>query len=299
MEYQMNSETQTVDNPVTEQSDVDDAVFGSTTGFFEDLDREVNGAIQEGEEPQKEEKSEEPSEETPMFTELNDADSEEDKTDWKKRYSDSSREAQKIKQELDEMSRFKPFVEALQNDEGLVSTIRDYVQNGTKPKSVKEDLNLPDDFIFDSDEAFSNPDSDSAKVFNSMISRAVNNQVETKLSAQEKTMQEKSAKAEQEREAMEFKKKMNVNDNDFEDLMNWADEHKISFEDIYFLKNKDAFMSNVAKNTKSDMLNQMKAVRSIPTSAGATNSRAKATDPNDAVFDALKGLDNQVDSLFD
>ena len=295
----MSSEKQTVDNPTTEQSNVDDAVFGSTTGFFEDLDREVNGAIQEGEEPQKEEKSEEPSEETPMFKELNDVDSEEDNTDWKKRYSDSSREAQKIKQELDEMSRFKPFVEALQNDEGLVSTIRDYVQNGTKPKELKEEFNLPEDFIFDSDEAFSNPDSDSAKVFNSMISRAVNNQVETKLSAQEKTIQEKTAKAEQEREAIEFKKKMNVSDNDFETLMNWADEHKISFEDIYFLKNKDAFMSNVAKNTKSDMLEQMKAVRSIPTSAGATNSRSKATDPNDAVFDALKGLDNQVDSLFE
>jgi hypothetical protein len=58
-------------------------------------------------------------------------------------------------------------------------------------------------------------------------------------------------------------------------------------------------MSNVAKNTKSDMLNQMKAVRSIPISAGATNSRSKAIDANDAVFDALKGLDNQVDSLFD
>tara|TARA_R110002020_G_scaffold180322_2_gene374672 strand:+ start:3170 stop:4057 length:888 start_codon:yes stop_codon:yes gene_type:complete len=295
----MSSEKQTVDNPTTEQSNVDDAVFGSTTGFFEDLDREVNGAIQEGEEPQKEEKSEEPSEETPMFKELNDVDSEEDNTDWKKRYSDSSREAQKIRQELDEMSRFKPFVEALQNDEGLVSTIRDYVQNGTKPKELKEEFNLPEDFIFDSDEAFSNPDSDSAKVFNSMISRAVNNQVETKLSAQEKTIQEKTAKAEQEREAIEFKKKMNVSDNDFETLMNWADEHKISFEDIYFLKNKDAFMSNVAKNTKSDMLEQMKAVRSIPTSAGATNSRSKATDPNDAVFDALKGLDNQVDSLFE
>lgn len=295
----MSSEKQTVDNPTTEQSNVDDAVFGSTTGFFEDLDREVNGAIQEGEEPQKEEKSEEPSEETPMFKELNDVDSEEDNTDWKKRYSDSSREAQKIRQELDEMSRFKPFVEALQNDEGLVSTIRDYVQNGTKPKELKEEFNLPEDFIFDSDEAFSNPDSDSAKVFNSMISRAVNNQVETKLSAQEKTIQEKTAKAEQEREAIEFKKKMNVSDNDFDSLMNWADEHKISFEDIYFLKNKDAFMSNVAKNTKSDMLEQMKAVRSIPTSAGATNSRSKATDPNDAVFDALKGLDNQVDSLFE
>jgi hypothetical protein len=299
MEYQMSSETQMVDNPSPEQSDIDDAVFGSTTGFFEDLDREVNGAIQEGEEPQKQEKSEEPLEETPMFTELSDVDSQEGETDWKKRYSDSSREAQKIKQELDEMSRFKPFVEALQNDEGLVSTIKEYVQNGTKPKELKEELNLPEDFVFDSDEAFSNPDSDSAKVFNSMVSRTVKNQVESKLSAQEKAMQAQSAKAEQEREATEFKKKMNVKDDDFNDLMQWADDHKISFEDIYFLKNKDAFMSNVAKNTKSDMLNQMKAVRSIPISAGATNSRSKAIDANDAVFDALKGLDNQVDSLFD
>jgi hypothetical protein len=57
-------------------------------------------------------------------------------------------------------------------------------------------------------------------------------------------------------------------------------------------------MSNVANSTKDDMLKQMKAVRSIPTTASNTNSQAKTVDANDQVFDTILGLDNQVDNLF-
>jgi len=133
------------------QDAVQDAVLGSAEGFFDDLDREVNGAIRSDIEPEENQQQEvQPEQDNPLFTEIEEA-PKEDGTDWQKRYSDSSREAQKLKQELDEFGRFKPYIEALQNDEGLVNTIRDYVQNGQKPKELKEELDLPEDFVFDID----------------------------------------------------------------------------------------------------------------------------------------------------
>ena len=105
-------------------------------------------------------------------------------------------------------------------------------------------------------------------------------------------------KAERDKQAEAFKKKSGISDADFNDMMDWANKHQIGFEDIYLLKNKDLYMSNVAKSTKGDMLKQMKAVRSIPTTASNTNSQAKTVDANDQVFDTILGLDNQVDNLF-
>jgi len=280
------------------QDAVEDAVLGSAEGFFDDLDREVNGAIMDDIEPEEnQQQAVEPEQDNPLFTEIEEAPQKDD-TDWQKRYSDSSREAQKLKQELDEFGRFKPYIEALQNDEGLVNTIRDYVQNGQKPKELKEELDLPEDFVFDIDEAVSNPNSDSSKVFSTMIDRAVSSRVENRLNAEKQNTQQAMQKAERDKQAQAFKKKSGMNDSDFEEMMNWANNHQIGFEDIYLLKNKDLYMSNVANSTKDDMLKQMKAVRSIPTTASNQNSQAKSVDANDSVFEAILGLDNQVDNLF-
>ena len=93
------------DQQAVTQDAVEDSVFGSAEGFFDDLDREVNGAIRDDEEPQENQQvSEEPQKENPLFTDIEEA-PQKDETDWKKRYSDSSREAQKMKQELDEFGR--------------------------------------------------------------------------------------------------------------------------------------------------------------------------------------------------
>ena len=62
--------------------------------------------------------------------------------------------------------------------------------------------------------------------------------------------------------------------------------------------NRDKTAANVAKSTKKDMLNQMKNVRDIPTSASDSNNQGKTQDANSAVFDDILGLDGDVDNLF-
>ena len=54
---------------------------------------------------------------------------------------------------------------------------------------------------------------------------------------------------------------------------------------------------NVANATKKDMLTQMKNVRDIPTSQGASNNAGKPNSQNDDVFDALLNSDGNIEEL--
>ena len=47
------------------------------------------------------------------------------------------------------------------------------------------------------------------------------------------------------------------------------------------------------------MLNQMKSVRNMPTSAAGANSQGDNNNPDSNLFDGLLGLDNSVDKLFE
>ena len=283
------------------QEAVSDAIFGSSDGFFDALDRAVNGSIIDSEDNEIQETMKTLPDEVTQQEDNNSikADPVEEGIDWEKRYKDSSREAQKMKTKLDEVETFKPFIESLKSDEGMVQTIKEYLEQGRKPVDMKDKLNLPDDFVFDMDEAVQTPDSNSAKVFNNMVDNLVNTRVQNELKSDRDSRSQEAHTAEQQRAATDFKSRHKVSNEDFDGMMNWADDHQISYDDIYFLKNKDKFMGNVAKSTKSDMLNQMKAVRSIPTSASATNSAAtEETDSNKLVFNALKDIDGGVDNLF-
>lgn len=288
-------------NPETEsaivpENEAQEAVFGSSDDFFSALDNDVNSMIIDQDEAVE---VATPDEQSEAVTQTQESDSTIETTDWEKRYKDSSREAQKMKSKLDEVEPFIPILDTMKEDSGLVGVVKDYLQNGGKTENVKEALSLPDDFEFDMDEAFSSPNSDSAKAFNHTIGNIVDQRVNQQLQAENQT---RAADADAERrasEAQQFKKETGMADEEFDDMMDWANDHRINLEDIYYLKNKGQVASNVAKATKNDMLNQMKNVREIPKSTSSVNSVSQeTTDPNKQVLDALKGLDQGVDTLF-
>ena len=286
-----NPETESVHVP---ENDAQKAVFGSSDDFFSALDNDVNSMIIDGDK----EEADVP-QQSKEVTQVEAPDSNVETTDWEKRYKDSSREAQKMKAKLDEVEPFIPILDTMKGYPGLVNNVKDYLQNGGKTENGKEALNLPEDFEFDMEEAFSQPNSDSAKAFNHTISNIVDTRVNQQLQTENQT---RAADADAERratEAQQFKKESNMDDEEFDDMMDWANDHKINLEDIYYLKNRGQVASNVAKATKDDMLNQMKNVREIPKSTSSVNSASQeAVDPDKQVLDALKGLDQGVDTLF-
>mgnify|MGYP003136459404 CR=1 FL=1 len=243
----------------------------STDSFFEQLEAEVNGGIAE----------DMPVQETPqpdsgpvMETRTESVEGpEETAIDWEKRYKDSSREATRIRGELDNLKPFVPLLDVMKKDHGLVDHVRGYLENGGAPaKNVKEELGLGEDFIYDQDEALSDPDSDSAKVFNAHVDKMVQGKLNQSMQAQQQAAQRNQLKDKRKKEAVEFIKKHNLSQEQFMDFVEKAKQRPLSLEDAYYVINKDKAAANVAKSTKDDMLNQMKAVREMPTSASGVNS---------------------------
>ena len=89
-----------------------------------------------------------------------------------------------------------------------------------------------------------------------------------------------------------------MTDEQYEEFVGKAKKHVLSLDDINYLLNRDQAAANTANATRTDMLNQMKNVRNMPTSASGANSQAVPESPENTVFDALKGMDDDMDNLF-
>ena len=266
--------------------------------FFDAMERQVNSAVLTDSQP--EQATPEAQSGTVEAThETSEQGSVNHEVDWEKRYKDSSREAIKMREQLGMMKPFVPLLNAMKNDSGLVNHIKGYLEDGGKPAdSVKEQLKLDEDFIYDPNEAMTDPDSDSAKVFNAHVDTMVQGRVNNIMQGEKQKAAQVRQAIDRRKEEASFKDKYKMGDEDFAELMKQARTHKLSIEDIYHILNKDRVAGNVARSTKQDMLNQMKNVRDIPTTASGVNSPSTERDPKNDVFDAILGSDGGVDDLF-
>lgn len=278
--------------------------FGPTDSFFDSLEDDVNGMISgdaetEQETPQMDPNYNQEQQQVSQPTE------EQHDVDWKKRYGDSSREAQKMKAELDTLKPFVPVLEAMKKDNGLVEHVKGYFQEGgAVPQNVKEHLKLDEDFEFDTDEMVNKPDSDSRKVFNSMVDNIVQTRAGQIMTQQDNIAKEEMARNNIKQEALSFKDRHNMDGETFRAFLDtakqkFANQGRLSFEDMYMLINRESVNQNVANAAKEDMLTQMKNVRTIPTSQGGTNNAGDGkASPDDSVFDTLVGVDGNLDNMF-
>lgn len=285
-----------VDN---QQENVEKAVFDSSDNFFDNLDQSVNGMVSEGEETQKTTEVTRSESDTEQVTH-NESQSAPNNVDWEKRYKDSSKEAVKMSQQLKDLKPFVPVLDAMKRDSGLVNHVRSYLENGGKPnKSVKDELGLDEDFIFDQQEAIENPDSDSAKLMQAHIDGIVQSRVNQVLTREKQNAQQMQARFMQQKQEADFMKKNNMTPEEFNQFKSEAQSRKLTLDDIHYLINKDKTVANVANNTKQDMLNQMKNVRNIPTSSSDSNNQgSNKKSANDSVFDTMADLDGGLDNLF-
>jgi len=270
--------------------------------FFEDLEQSVNGAIAQDDEPMATQ-SQPSGSETVTHVEQDDGSNaglwESNDNPYKKRYSDSSREAVKHRETYKDLEPFVPVLEAMKNDSGLVDHVRNYLQNGGAPaKTVQDQLGLSDDFVFDANE-ITNPDSDSAKLMNAHVDRMVQQRVGQMLQAEKSRAQQIQQVRTRKDEEKAFKKEHNLSEEEFDAFKERAKTHVMTLDDVNYLLNRNQNNANVANSTKQDMLNQMKNVRNIPTSAsGANNQGDNRKSAEDSLFDSLVGSDGDLDNLF-
>ena len=285
----MEENKQTEDNFSLENPEVDGVVTDKredADDFFTNLDKEVNSLIlddntSESEAPQVKQAT---SEEAPV--------QESDGTNLEKRYADSSREAKRLNQRLKELEPYAPLLDAYKNDPNLIQHTRDYFESGGQaPKTVKEKLNLGEDFVFDGDEAISDPKSDSAKVFGAVVDEAVSRRLSN-------YQRNQAVTAKRESDVNSFREKFDMTDSDYTELVDFAKSRSLTLEDIYYLKNRSERDMNVARATRDGMREQMQNVRQKPTSLSHTGSKQVDKSADDQIFDNILGIDNKLEEAF-
>jgi hypothetical protein len=284
----------------SEEQQTVDAVMNADSGnFFDDLEKNVNSVVYDDVQDDSATSEQVTSVESGQNSDASKGvDWDSDDNPYKKRYSDSSREAQKLAQTNKDNEQYGAIINVMKKDPKLIETVQDYLQNGGQPQSVKEQYKLGDDFVFDPDDAFSNPQSQSAQVFD----RVVENIVDRKVQQAENNMSSKIQQTEADRtkraEARQWMKNNNMTEKEFASMMDKADKHKITYDDINLILNKDRVQQNVANSTKKQMAEQMKNARTVPQTASAVNSAETGeVAVEDQIFNAMKGLDS-TDNLF-
>ena len=269
--------------------------------FFNELENSVNSGIQDTEVTQGQTSGSEQATHTIEDYGSNNVETQSmNGTDWEKRYTDSSREAVKWRDRYKEVEAFVPVLDAMKKDSGLVEHVRNYLNDGGAPaKSVQEQLNLGEDFMFDGQEAMTDPDSDSAKVMNAHVDGLVQQRVGQMLNMEKQRANQIYAAQTRKSEEMEFMERNKMTPEQFEDFKDKAKNHRMSLDDVNYLLNRDQAANNVAQSTKQDMLKQMKNVRNMPTSASGVNSQGgKDNDVDRDVFNSILGFDSDTDNLF-
>jgi len=285
---------------------LDTIVEDSNADFFGALETEVNGAIQDA--PKEQTTVEEPAVPEQVTPKQDTGSREVSQTpglDWdnegnpyKVRYSDSTREAQKLKAENDKLKPYESLIGVLEQDAELVDIVRDYLDNGTKP-NVKQSLDLGDDFVFDMDEALADSKSKSAQVFNTYVDRVASKRVSDTIATERHKAKEAAEERVLHEQTSKFVKANEMNEGQFKDLSNWAQSHKLTWDDIYYLKNRDKVNANIASNSKKQVLDQMKTVQSSPATASSAGGEIPGEgDHNDAIFDLIQKADNNLENVF-
>ena len=268
------------------ESDVQET---ASEDFFGNLDKSLNSGILESEDELLQSTSDNDGDNTPLSqSEVQ----QQDDDVLQKRYSDSSREAQRLNGKLKEIEPYMPILDAMKEDPNLIKHVRNYFEGGGQtPVSMKETLKLPEDFVFDADDAFSTPDSDSAKVFGATVDGIVQRRLNSALSSQKNENQKLARET-------SFRQNHEMSDGEWSEFVDYAKSKSLELEDIYFLMNRKKRDTNIADNARQQVATQMKKTQNQPRSLATAGSTAVEQSQDDQVFDALMGIDQELDNAF-
>ena len=262
----------------------------NTDDFFETLDNQVNGAI-----------IDEPSQPTSEYESDNtqaspNAEVQEEVSDevdtLQKRYSDSSREAKRLNGKLSELEPYMPILDAMREDPNLITHVRNYFEGGGQPpQTMTEKLNLDEDFVFDADDAFSQPESDSAKVLGATIDGIVQRRLNGALQGQ-RVENQKLAKE------TDFRSRHEMTDEQWETFVDFAKSKSLELDDIYYLMNRKNRDGKIAESARQEVHDKMREVQQQPGTLATQGSTPVEKSPDDSVFEAILGQTNELEEAF-
>jgi len=279
-----------------EQNSTPESFFSddSTDDFFGSLEQEVNGGIVDDKiKNETSEASENQSDNTQVVEEESAEEAQqEDIETLKKRYADSSAEGKRLNQQLSELEPYLPILDEMRKDPNLVSHVKGYFEGGGQtPQSMVEKMNLGEDFVFDPDEAVANPNSDSGKVLNATIDGVVQKKLNNELAKQKQQYNV-------DKQVSDFRTKHEMNDSQWNEFKTFADNQKLTLDDIYYLKNRGQREDNIARTASESAVNKIKETQQRPKSLATKGSTKVETSEEGQIFDAIMGIDKELENAF-
>jgi hypothetical protein len=287
MEQEQVSNTDMVPESDVQQDDV----FSSddSEDFFSSLEQSVNGGIQEEQELAQTTSTQSDNTQQVSPSEVQQQGNNEV---LQKRYSDSSREAKRLNGKLQELEPYMPILDAMREDPNLIQHVRNYFEGGGQaPQTMTDKLELPEDFVFDADDAFGTPDSDSAKVLGATVDGIVQRRLNQALQGQRNENQKLAKET-------AFRQKHDMSDEEWSSFVDFAKGKSLELDDIYYLKNRKNRDANIADNTRQQMADQMRKTQEQPSSLATAGSSAVEKSTDDTIFDNIVGLDSELESVF-
>jgi hypothetical protein len=186
-----------------------------------------------------------------------------------------------------------PILDAMKEDPNLIQHVRNYFEGGGQtPVSVKDQLNLGEDFVFDPDDAVSNPSSDSGKLLGATVDGIVQQRLNSAMSQQK---QDSNRTADE----SAFRTKHEMSDGEWTEFVDFAKNKSLELEDILYLKRRKEREKTIATEARKEVTGQMRKASTKPQSlanAGSAPEPTKSIDDN--LFDAIAGSENNLDNLF-
>tara|TARA_Y100000310_G_scaffold43337_1_gene40419 strand:- start:1014 stop:1919 length:906 start_codon:yes stop_codon:yes gene_type:complete len=280
---------------VAPESDSTDTSSGdfNVNEFFLELDKSVNTSdYQEVESDTSQVATSEESidnnmDESPVREEAN------VENEIQQRYAASSKEAKRLNDQLKAVEPYMPILDAMREDPNLITHVRNYFDGGGQtPVSMKERLSLDEDFVFDADDAVSNPTSDSGKLLGATVDGIVQQRLNSALANQKEESNKRASES-------TFKSKHEMSDNEWEGFVDYAKNKTLELDDILYLKQRSEREKNIASEARKEVTDQMRRASTKPQSlATAGSAPSPSQNPDDSVFDAIAGSGAQLDNLF-
>jgi hypothetical protein len=234
-----------------------------------------------------------------------------DATDWKKLYSDSSREAKRLVAERkaleaektaieERFNKFKPLIDVAENDPRFIQHIKTYFETGGSRQPAKENARTLSDYgmesveDFNMTEALANPNSPSGRLFNDVVaSRAAElagKVVDDRMrSFEDRYRQSEALKEEQRQRDTYLTTHPGMTAEDYDAVINWSKSEKITVDDIFALHALKTGKKTAKQTpTVDDILAQAGVVRRAPTTLAGVGSDGKTKDTTDELWEAVK-----------
>jgi len=292
----------TPDNKVVPKPAKDDSLFSDD--FFAQIDRDLEPNLKE-QAPQVLNLPED----DPIFKDHSDDGNsgnntpESTKTDLdrrlellEERYKKSSEEGIRLNKEVESFKPFLPMVKAMQKDLANNQGIKDNLASGKiDSKVIKRNLGLPEDFLYDAEEAMNDLTSDSAKYAQAINAHIVKGEIAGALRQRDNADEQKKIieiKDAEEKAFMKAHPEVDMNE-----LNNYAEGRQLTLEDIHTLMTIDERMKKVASNAGKEVFTKMKDTQSSPRSLANAASQSHKVDPINKIMDIFKNLDKAENML--